>query len=718
MRHWGFPCFSCFPMNTQILDSVAREPPLLRWLHSHDPDRDITRDLLASSGSIHSSVPDPHANNVGQNVKNSSGIPSTSSLFVPMYRRKHFVLGQLYGPMSPNTMGLALLASAGYGSIPTPIARRFVADLSLSTLDFLEYEWLSDGKLCVTIHHIRTDGLYHGQTILLDDERNISNDPKQLPKEGKEVDKEDREEGMEKEGRESILTMRDLIANPFRRVPTKVVMRSEIIETLGCQACHDQQRVCACPSVLRSRRFDRQFNAPSNWHTWIRAMLHTRRDSSIQLSLRFSIVTPMGLRVGTKDIIVHQDFEVGIGDDSPMTNTLVRMFMDSSEMLMSHPTTDSKCWWKHNQPRQQHQHINPYVANNLFNEGDFRLLTESYADALTNAHGDVNNASYNQYELEASSLHNSHQARIEGVAYNSCADVSVSGSVVGDVATVGVGVTASTEAADMPVVAPLPSARVDDSIRLAVEPDVHQYLAYKQTEAPVPNQVQSIPGREWRRSLEPDESDLKPETENICIPSPLSPTTNNPPNLNLNNNQSTEESSHFKPYDNLHVGSSVINDIRHPSTSPSIPTPIPTTKITTTTTTTTTSYMTSGCRFDYLMNTARPGGMTAFTTMASPTTGKNPSTQSLLPVSNDALEAKLNLSSAGVVKRKSKSRKGSFICECGKVFNHRGHYNEHVQCVHEKIREHKCAFLHCQGYVCILLFLPLNFYLNDEQKEN
>lgn len=50
-------------------------------------------------------------------------------------------------------------------------------------------------------------------------------------------------------------------------------------------------------------------------------------------------------------------------------------------------------------------------------------------------------------------------------------------------------------------------------------------------------------------------------------------------------------------------------------------------------------------------------------------------------------------------KRKGVQKSRVFECECGKVFRHRGHYNEHRMCVHEKVRQHQCLVPDCERYV-------------------
>lgn len=49
------------------------------------------------------------------------------------------------------------------------------------------------------------------------------------------------------------------------------------------------------------------------------------------------------------------------------------------------------------------------------------------------------------------------------------------------------------------------------------------------------------------------------------------------------------------------------------------------------------------------------------------------------------------------MKRKTPRRTKVYVCDdCGRTFNHRGHFNEHRQCVHDKVKQHKCVFLSCR----------------------
>lgn len=298
-------------MASELLSTVSSEPALLRWLHSHDPDRDLNHDLLQSSATFTTSVPTAESQAVS-----GSALPPTASLFVPMYRRKHFVLGQLYGPMSPNSMALNMLAQAGYGQPPHPICRRFVVDLSFTdSLQFIEYEWFSDGKLCLSVHSVRRGDYYEGESILLDSysihDRHIE------------------------------LSKDDLFTERRFPSPTRVIMRLHITEMSRCLICSTNgANRCVCPaSMSLQHRNPEDFVTPSNWETWLSAFSNSRIGLA-QMQINFSLLTPLGNKHGSITVPLRQSCEVGVDSQSPQGNLLLRMFMQSADMFVSHPKTD------------------------------------------------------------------------------------------------------------------------------------------------------------------------------------------------------------------------------------------------------------------------------------------------------------------------------------------------------------------------------------------
>lgn len=296
-------------MTSQILQSIQTEPPLHRWLHSRDPDRDLSKDILESSATYITHVPSSQST--------CTQVPPTVSLFVPMYRRNQFILGQLYGPMSPNSMAIHLLASKGQTSPPCPISRRFVTDLSHDTINFIEYEWFADGKLCVSVHHVNLDGIYSGQSILLDDPKHLSGEipPKHL-------------------------TKNDLLFNSTPP-PSKIIMTLNFSELTTCSKCYPSKSKCICKhsSSSTTTKSKRLYDSPTNWETWLNALQTTRSGfANIHMKLQHN---PRSISHSSTNVFVDESCEIGIGQDSPTGAILARQFLSSIGMTTSHPGIDS-----------------------------------------------------------------------------------------------------------------------------------------------------------------------------------------------------------------------------------------------------------------------------------------------------------------------------------------------------------------------------------------
>lgn len=282
-----------------ILSLVSADPAALRWLHAHDPDRDVSEELLLSSATyITMAEPD--------------STPLSSSLFVPMYRRNNFVLGQLYGPMSPNTQALALLSRAGHGPQPRPLTRRFVVNLSSpDTLEFIEYEWLSDGKLCVSMHSVSETGNYDGESVILD-----APDPPSSGSSGSSSSKS------------------------FGAQPSKVLMRMTFDEALDCALCSGRDVECSCPPLFRMRLRDSPRGGTQSWEHWISSFMDSRRGRST-VTLRFSVRTPHGPMDDSRQVrVLGMCTSADVKLRNSPGNLLARMFL--TECLPSDPYTDGE----------------------------------------------------------------------------------------------------------------------------------------------------------------------------------------------------------------------------------------------------------------------------------------------------------------------------------------------------------------------------------------
>lgn len=265
----------------RVLAAAAKEPSVIRWLHATDPDRNVTPELMRSSVR--------YSTTVGNANQLMPGMPSeTASLFIPMYRRGCFVLGQLYGPMSPNALGLALLS--GPEKVPVPRSRRFVVDLSgRLAMEFVEYEWLSDGKLCVSLHDIDEHGCYSGQSIVFD---------------GPTI--------------------------PPSPVPSRVAMRLHYSEVPL-----DNDR----PTVVDAWS---QKNTAC-WENWTQAFSRLRTgNASITCSFSLRAGVGQGLVQGQQTTVVREECLLGQANrQASSTNTLCRMFLQAQGMFLNHPSQDA-----------------------------------------------------------------------------------------------------------------------------------------------------------------------------------------------------------------------------------------------------------------------------------------------------------------------------------------------------------------------------------------
>lgn len=265
---------------SRVLATAAAEPSVIRWLHALDPDRDISAELLRSSVRYSTAL--------DAMEKSMDGMPrEISSLFIPMYRRSSLVLGQLYGPMSPNTMALALLCSP----VPPPRARtrRFVVDLaSTNPVEFVEYEWFVDGKLAVSLHEMTEEGIYTGQTIIFDGP-----------------------------------------PAPDSPVPPRVAMRLYYSEVPGSDR-----------SALAPGWRDRQ----SSWESWTNMFAHLRTGST-KVTTRFAVPTSPAPEApqfhGERATSLVEECAVGeCGTQMSSSFKLVRMFLQAAGMNVSHPSQD------------------------------------------------------------------------------------------------------------------------------------------------------------------------------------------------------------------------------------------------------------------------------------------------------------------------------------------------------------------------------------------
>lgn len=205
---------------------------------------------------------------------------STESLLVPVMKKDRFILGDLYGEISPNGMALRMLATNTPGPPPVQIARRFCVDLSIcDAVEFLEYEWFSDGKVIVSMHMVDLEGDYAGHSIVLDCGEDIENNGPC---------------GFDEDS------------------PLKAVMRMQFTETVDCDVCKGSRARCSCEGP-RAALVDLSPNGPDScldWMTWISAFAKTRHGLSTN-TVSFRAVTPMGEIPGCMSFRLEQSCEMG-----------------------------------------------------------------------------------------------------------------------------------------------------------------------------------------------------------------------------------------------------------------------------------------------------------------------------------------------------------------------------------------------------------------------
>lgn len=219
---------------------------------------------------------------------------TAENLFIPVFRRnsagkdgkpgRRIVLGDLYGDCSPNAMAIRMLSQSVDGPPPVQVARRFVVDLDQSpdALEFLEYEWFSNGKLVVSMHTFDLDGDYGGTSVVLQCDHEIS-----AAAGGDVID----------------LGQEDL----------SVCMRLKFSEYRDCASCGAPRAVCPCPGPsgpllsLPKEGTSEQLT----WETWQTALAKTRNGATSTLIVDISANTPFGVMENRVRFRVSQKCEIG-----------------------------------------------------------------------------------------------------------------------------------------------------------------------------------------------------------------------------------------------------------------------------------------------------------------------------------------------------------------------------------------------------------------------
>lgn len=539
---------------TAILGIVSKEPALCRWLHSHDPDRDMSTDLLRSSATYISKSPSPHAL-----AATGSPVAPTASLIVPMYARKHFVLGQLYGPRPSTTPdGTDRLSSPGYSPPPRAICRRFVVDLSFpDALAFLEYEWLDDGKLCVSMHNITQDGHYEAESLIL--------------------------AYADRDHKGVFLSQDNLLSKHRPEHPKKVVMKIRTHEISSCSMCEPEGIVkCQCePSTYSSPHNPKRFELPHNWETWLAAFTKSRTGPA-KMKVSYKIISDQGDCEGTGNFALEQNCELGVEARSPIGSELFKMFFESTDMILSSPRTDD-------------------TVRSAEERRDRRILgiieSEDEDWTATNSAGIADVKEENMVEHHSEDFTTEEQPA-DCVEQPILCDPDLDPRVQ---------TTASTTTKRRLITVRASGGRTNHSWTTCVgteaTSDAHSTGMSRGAPNVVSHGVSNVIGQS---------SDAMTHSISNVISQSVS---------NVMSHGASNVMSHGISNVTMSRGVPIVEGQRHIQ--------------------------------------------------------KNTNT----------------------TKRKGKQKQKLFICDCGRTFRHKGHYNEHRLCVHEKVRQHKCSFPNCERYV-------------------
>lgn len=192
--------------------------------------------------------------------------------------------------MSPNI----LVVSHVCAPTPAPIARsrRFVVDLATTNpIEFVEYEWMQDGRLCVSLHEVTETGLYSGQTIIFDGP-----------------------------------------AAAGSPVPSRVAMRLHYKEL-------------AIPGKPKARLPQGWRESPSNWESWVETFSKLRTGlASVRIRYAISPPTPDSPQIrGETTTLFDEECAVGEADFSnPGAEQLVQMYLQMNGMTVGNPAMDSE----------------------------------------------------------------------------------------------------------------------------------------------------------------------------------------------------------------------------------------------------------------------------------------------------------------------------------------------------------------------------------------
>jgi hypothetical protein len=267
------------------------------------------------------------------------------TLFVPVFRKDGFVLGEMYGSVTLNAMAVAMV-SDGH-KIPTQIARRFVIDLNAADgFEFVEYEWFLGGFLVIAVHTIALNGRYKGHSTVFAPDHSVG--------------------------------------EPATR--SKVIMRFGFEDVRVCQLCN-MRMPCICPLSLPSSLSFAERADSFSWTHWTSVLEHLRTGSSLTDG-SFSVSASIGDLQVTRSCLVSREFTQRDGI-SGRANILRRKYASAIFMQSSHPTVDE-------------QLVDSYIQDQLIDTSDPALddnpaIASTYsspggsqAEKITEVEGSVN----------------------------------------------------------------------------------------------------------------------------------------------------------------------------------------------------------------------------------------------------------------------------------------------------------------------------------------
>jgi hypothetical protein len=200
----------------------------------------------------------------------------TETLYIPVFRTDHFVLGELHSNFSTNSKILMLATQRQTGF--STIARRFVANLFIEDcIEYVEYEWFEGGYLVVAVHTYSFDGSYTARYVVFG----------------------------------------HLNSKSGTTIPSRVLMTLNYSELEDCPTCLERDLLCTCEDPIRWYHLPTKKTITWSWSQWITGLYRVQAESGTG-HINLALATPQGdlcqdfpLRVSRKGIT--QDVKITKG---------------------------------------------------------------------------------------------------------------------------------------------------------------------------------------------------------------------------------------------------------------------------------------------------------------------------------------------------------------------------------------------------------------------